>query len=238
MRKFSILLILSLTIVACSKQSNQDSQLQLRRITVNGNIHENFEYNDDGQLKKDESYYSCTVPSDECTYVYKNKRLDSVKLVNRGIYSSSIAQCDPQSGIRTYSTFEYDNAGRIYKIRKENSTIEYTYNSVGRVDMQTTSGGGTNLHISTFKYDARGNLVETNIQGVITYYEFDNKKNPYFLMKRRPDVLISFFVSPNNVVKIKNPGGTAVVIGYEYNLRDMPTKMFDPNGLTYSFTYD
>lgn len=55
------------------------------------------------------------------------------------------------------------------------------------------NGGGTNQYNSTFKYDASGNLVETtDSQGNITQYEFDNKINPYFLMKRSPDVLITF----------------------------------------------
>jgi YD repeat-containing protein len=237
--KHFIPLIIVLLFTACTKENDKDTQIHLRKITVNGKPHENFEYNNYGQLKKDDSYGICTVPSDEFTYVYKNKQLDSVKGIMRGLYSSTSAICNPLSGIHSYAAFEYDNVGRISKIKRENSTIEYAYNSNGQVEKQTVNGGGTNLYVSTFNYDSKGNLVETtNSQGDITRYEFDDKINPYFLMKRRPDALIAFYVSPNNVVKIKNPGSAVIEIKYEYNLSNMPTKMFDPNGLIYTFIYN
>lgn len=237
--KYLIPLFTTLLFSSCTKESGQDSQLRLRAITVSGKIHESFEYNVNGQLMKDDRYNFCTVPSDEDTYLYKNKRLDSIKSVIRSIYSSTSAICNPQSGILSYSAFEYDNLGRINTIKKENSTIEYAYNSSAQVEKQTINGGGTNLYMSTYKYDTNGNLIETTDgQGNITQYEFDDKKNPYFLMKRKPDVLIAFYVSPNNVVKIIPTSGAAVEIRYEYNLLDSPAKMFDPNGLTYTFVYN
>jgi len=239
MKSFTMVLITTATLFACTKENEQESQLRLRKITVNGKTHENFEYTDNGQLKKDDSYGFCTVPSDEFTYVYKNKRLDSIKSILRGLYSSSAAVCNPLMGFHSYAAFEYDNQGRINKIKKENSTTEYAYNSSAQVEKQTINGGGANLYVSTFKYDIKGNLIETTDgQGNITHYEFDDKKNPYFLMKRKPDVLIAFYVSPNNVVKIIPSGGAAVEIRYEYNLLDLPAKMFDPNGLTYTFVYN
>ena len=238
MRHFMPFIIVFL-LTACTKENAQDSQIHLLKTTVNGKTHENFEYNNNGQLKKEDSYNFCTVPSDEFIYVYKNNQLDSIKSVVRSIYSSSTAICNPQSGIHSYSAFEYDNLGRISKIKKENSTIEYSYNSVGQIEKQTMNGGGTNQYVSTFKYDDSGNLVEaTDSQRNITQYEFDNKINPYFLMKRSPDVLIAFYISPNNVVKIKNPGIAAIEIRYEYNVSKMPVKMFDPNGLSYLYIYN
>jgi len=194
--------------IACTREIDQDSQIHLRKITVNGKTNENFEYNTNGQLKKDDNYGICTLPFDEFSYVYINNQLDSIKSVIRGHYSSSTAICNPQSGVHSFAAFEYNNVGRINKIKKENSTIEYAYNAVGQ---QTVNGGSTNGYVSTFKYDARGNLGEiADSQGNITKYEFDDKINPNFLMKRSPDALIAFYVSPNNVVKIKNPGSAAV----------------------------
>ncbi len=57
-------------------------------------------------------------------------------------------------------------------------------------------------------------------------------------MKRSPDVLITFYVSPNNVVKIKNLGSAAIEVKYEYNELKMPTKMLDSNGLNYLYVYN
>ena len=206
---------------------------------MNGKIQENFEYNNDGQLIKDDSYNFCNVPSDEVIYMYKNKQLDSVKSVTRSLYSSSTANCNPLLGEHSYSVFEYNSSGKIIKIKKKSTTMDNVYNSSGQVEKQTVNSGGANLFVSTYKYDTRGNLIEaTDGQGDITQYEFDNKINPYFLMKRRPDILIAFYVSPNNVIKIKTAGSAALEINYEYNLLNLPTKMLDPNGLTYTFVYN
>ena len=239
MKNFISLLIITVTIFACTKESSHDNATQLKSVTMNGKIQENFEYNNDGQLIKDDAYHLCNVPSDEVTYMYKNKQLDSVKSVTRSLYSSSTAICNPLLGEHSYSVFEYNISGKIIKIKKENTTIDNVYNSNGQVEKQTVNGGGANLYVSTYMYDTRGNLVEaTDGQGGITQYEFDNKINPYFLMKRRPDNLIAFYVSPNNVIKIKTAGSAALEIKYEYNLLNLPTKMLDPNGLTYTFVYN
>ena len=224
--------------IGCKKETTNNGGALLRQVTVDGKLQESFEYNSENQLIKDYSYFmGCTSPTDELFYMYKNKQLDSLKSVIRSLYSSTSPICNPLAGIRYYSAFEYDTQGRINKIIKDNSVISLFYNTRGLVEKQTISGGGTNLYISTYKYDTRGNLTEvTDGQGNITRYEFDTKINPYYLIKRHPDIITAFIVSPNNVVRVNYASGNQI-IKYEYNSQGLPDKMFDPNGLTYVFVY-
>lgn len=236
MKHIVILLLVTITIFSCTKESGTNETL-LSKITVNGKVNERFVYNNSGQLIKDEFYSFCSTPTDEHFYSYRNSRVDSVNSVIRSIYSSTAAHCDPSAGLHQYAAFEYDNDGRISKVKRENSTTTYAYNAKGQIEQQVLNGGGSN-YISTYKYDNSGNLVEvTDGQGNIMQYEFDNKLNPYFFMKRNPEIITAFYISPNNVVKVKSPGNPGVEIRYEYNLQRLPVKMFDSNGQTYEYVY-
>ena len=224
--------------IGCNKEDGQNnSKVLLSRIMVNDKVYQSFEYNNMGQLVKEKFYGTCEQnPADEYMYLYKGSKIDTLRSVIRSIYSSTSAICNPAMGVQYLAVFEYDNQGRINKIIKGNNTTSFIYNTQGFIEKQIISGGGNN-YVSTYKYDAKGNLTEqTDGQGNVTGYEYDSKRNPYYLIRQHPDIITAFVVSQNNVVKINFQGGSHI-IKYEYNALNLPVKMFDSNGSTYQFVY-
>ncbi len=195
MKKFIFPLTIFI-LLGCKKETPASNML-LKEVTVNGKVIENFTYNGNYQLVKDNYFGNCSIPYDEIFFIYKNNQLDSLKTVTRSLYSGISEMCNPLSGIHTYAAFEYDNQGRIIKIKKENSLVTNIYNSRGLIEKQILIGSGANIYESTFTYDTRGNLIEmTDGQGRVTSYQYDSKTNPYYLMKRHPDIITAFIVSP------------------------------------------
>lgn len=237
MKNSVVVILIILLGIGCTKETDQHKSL-LSRITLNGKTYEAFEYNSSGRLSTDKFYGMCDQnPSDEYVYLYKANRVDTLKSVVRSIYSSTTAICNPATGIRSIVLFEYDAQGRTTKIKRDNSVITFVYNAKGLIEKQiNTASSGASL-TSTYKYDSRDNLVEQNDgQGNISSYEFDNKINPYYLIKHNPHIITAFIVSPNNVVKVNYSGGSHL-ISYEYNSAGLPVKMLDSNGQTYLFEY-
>ena len=238
MKNFIAILFIIFFNIGCNKEDGQNnSNVLLSRIMENGKVYQSFEYNNIGQLVKEKFYGMCEQnPSDEYMYLYKGSKVDTLRSVIRSIYSSTSAICNPAIGVQYLAVFEYDNQGRMSKIIKGNNTTSFIYNAQGFIEKQVISGGGNN-YISTYKYDTKGNLTEqTDGQGNVTGYEYDNKRNPYYLIRQHPDIITAFVVSQNNVVKINYAGGSHI-IKYEYNGLNLPVKMFDSNGSTYQFVY-
>lgn len=237
-KMIAFLVIVPTFFIGCKKDSNGPNTL-LRRVTESGKVNESFEYNNNNQLIKEKYYGFCaTNPIDEHSYIYTNNKLDTLRSVIRSIYSSITAICNPLMGLHSYTVFGYDSQGRINTIKTANSSTTLFYNAQGLVEKRIINSGGPNNYISTYKYDTRGNQVEyTDGQGYTTLYEFDNKINPYFLIKRHPDISTAFDASPNNVTRISWTGGSST-IRYEYNSSGLPTRMFDSNGGTYEFEYN
>lgn len=233
----SILLLATIACLAsCSKESAENGN-RLMEISRDGAVNQSFEYNAAGKLVKENYYYICDQPSDEFTYTYGSAGIQKVEAVIRGIYSSTTAICDPAGGLHSVITYEYDDQQRIKKIIGENSSTSFTYNSEGLVARADYTASGSASFYSTYQYDSRRNMVETfssNGMGT-TRYEFDDKRNPLYEIKSRPDVITAFNNSPHNVVKIIS-GSQQYSIQYNYNLAGYPVEMSD-NGSTYTYHY-
>lgn len=225
---------------SCEKNSTEEqNSAQLHFIKSDGKIEHSFAYNDDNLLIKENKFYFCDkVPSDEFFYIYTGTKLDTIKSVIRSRSSSSTALCDPAYDLYSYAKFDYDNQNRLSKIIQSNDQVRtFQYNAQGFIEKQTISFPGYDDFIITYKRDAAGNMIEqTDSQGNKQQYEFDNKINPYYLMKKNTDIITAHYNSPNNVVKIKSANSTTE-IRYEYNRAGLPVKMFDSNGSTYEFVY-
>ncbi len=235
-----VVLIILFVFIGCKKESQDKiGGLRLSAVTVNGKILERYEYNSNNLLVKAKYFTFCeSNPTDEYSYIYKNEKLDTLKSVIRSLYSSTAVICDPASGMPANTLFGYDNDGRINKIFNTHSTISLIYNEAGRVEKRVINDGSADRFIYNYKYDSKGNLVEEiNSQGNKTQYAFDNKINPYYLIKAHPDIITAFIASPNNVIKIISQNGSKE-IKYQYNSAGLPIRMSDPNGLTYEYVYE
>lgn len=223
-------------LASCSKESALNGN-RLTHISSNGRVNQSFEYNTAGKLVKENYYYICDHPADEFTYTYGSAGIQKVESVIRGIYSSTTAICDRAAGLHSIVTYEYDDQQRIKKVVGENSSASFTYNTEGLVARVDYTATGSASFYSTYQYDSRKNLVETfssDGRGT-TRYEFDNKQNPLYQVKSRPDVITAFNSSPHNVVKIIS-GSQQYSIQYNYNLAGYPVEMSD-NGSTYTYHY-
>lgn len=223
----------------CKKNAaDEGNGNRLQAITSGGKIYERFQYNENGLLVKEEWFSGCeTTPMNEFIYVYNGTRPDTIKTVMRSLYSSTSALCDPAMGIKSYTRLEYDNGGRLIKETRANgSNSTYYYNVQGFVEKAVVNDGGNNNYTHTYKRDAAGNIIELRYaQGDVMQYEYDNKINPYYEIKKYTGNITAFNNSPNNVVKIKHANGSSE-IRYEYNSQGLPVKMID-NGADYLFVY-
>ena len=230
------LIVLTFSLLLGCKENSIDQILidgnKLVEIKYNGKTNATFEYQDN-KLTKENRFAFCDNPSDELFYEYQSDRLSQVKSISRGIYSNSSKICDPNSvGLRTTDTLKYEN-NRIIRITRSLSTAAistFIYNSTGRVEREILSDkSGKTYTETTYKYDFRGNLVEENGRYGKTVYEYDNRVNPYYLIKSRLHSISAFSTSPNNVIKASGASNFERKVT-EYNDRNLPVKIIESNG--------
>lgn len=237
MKTICIALSLLFAIAACKKDENSQKTLLLKEVTLSGKINQSFEYDENSQLLKENFFGLCTSnPQDEYEYTYENKKLTKVGSVMRSYFSSTLAMCDPLKGVKSEETFVYDEKGRISKVNRANSVTEYFYNQQGFIERAIITGGASSI-VYRYEHDSRGNVIkETDPQGFVAEYEFDNKKNPLYYIKSRPGTPTPFNLSPNNVIKRK--AGSNYVRKFEYNSEGYPSKVVEDNGETYVYIYE
>ncbi len=151
------------------------------------------------------------------------------------MYSSTSAICNPDLGVKSTLTFDYDATGRIIKVTGPNSYWQFTYNARGLVEKQVVDGNSQFTQL--FEYDTRGNLVKhTDYAGAVITYQYDNNINPFYAMKLRPAFITPFYISPNNV--ISGDGGSGFTRQFKYNGAGLPLSVTEStNGRTYYFHY-
>lgn len=240
MKKLAILLLLALGL-GCKKESAdpQTSGISGKKIislTVSNKPSITFEFDKD-LLVKENAYTFCeTNPTDEFTYEYANGRISKLKTTLRSMYSSTTALCNPASGMKSEETFEYNGKGQLSRIVRVNTTTEFIYNTEGRVEQQIDKSDGKNI-TTRFEYDTRGNITKvTNGDREVTVYEYDNKINPYYLIRQRPQWISAFNKSPNNVIKAT--GRYSFQRIFKYDTEGYPTEVLEDNGLTYKYNYE
>ncbi|MBA4849358.1 RHS repeat protein [Emticicia sp. BO119] len=235
------LILLIILISGCSKESADPKTpsapgKKLISLTLNNKPYITFEFQND-LLIKENSFSFCEInPTDEFTYEYTDRRLSKLKTTMRSMFSSISALCNPSLGMKSEETFQYNAEGQISKIVRNNSITAFVYNSNGWVEKQVTYGDANPL-VSTYEYDSKGNIIkETDIYGESVFYTYDDKINPYYLIKQKPQWLSAFNKSPNNVLKAT--GRYNFVRVFKYDSEGYPTEVLEDNGLTYKYNYE
>ena len=237
--RYFVLIIFASTFFSCTKDSAVNGNgMLLTRVTTGSKTYESFQYNTDGQLSIYKYFGFCeTSPMDEDNFMYENKRLKKLGMVTRSLYSSTTATCDPASGISSENLFEYNVSGQLVKIIRQNSFSELIYNSKDLVEKLVLNGGGLQSFY-LFEYDSRGNITkQTDPQGTVTTYNYDDKFNPYYLIRHRPNLITAYNSSPNNVIR-STSGGYTFTRHFEYNRRGLPISVSESTASTiYQFEY-
>jgi len=212
----------------------------LTEVKADGKAVNTFEY-DGGQLIREFTYSTfCTnnSPVQQFSYTYQGNKVVKINSTDNMFFSSIGSMCDSSLGLKSEQVLEYDADGKIIKITNAASYTIFEYNAQNQVVKQTIYlPDGTARYISSFMYDSRGNLSdEIDAQGNLTSYIYDNKKNPYYYMKQRPNWISVYNKSPNNVVKAT---GSFIMFNkqYKYNALGFPTEVAETNGATYYYIY-
>jgi len=168
---------------------------------VDGRLQQTFEYAGDLLVKENVFGFCITNPSDEYAYSYSGDNVSTIHLTIRSIYSNLSSVCDPAKGLRATEHYEYNNDNMLTGITRDNSQTIFTYNSQGFVEKQVLSFAQEELQ-TTYEDDPKGNLIaETDSDGDVTRYEYDDRENPFYYMSQRPGWISPFNKSPNNVIR-------------------------------------
>ena len=230
--------LLLIVVSGCKKEqlAGPGDPFLIREITVNGKTDQVFEYNAENLLVKENVFSLCeNNPSDELRYTYVNGRVDKMNSVIRSLYSSTESICNPATGIHHELSFEYDDQQRISRVIQSGSVTEFAYNAAGFIEKQTIGYNGS-AYVFTYEYDGNGNIIrETDSEGKTTFYEYDNGKNPFYLIGQRPAFVSPFNKSPNNVIKAT--GNQQFERQLTYNADGLPAQVTETNGLIYVYHY-
>lgn len=245
MKNLTLILLVAISL-GCKKESTDPKTpstpgKKFTSLTLNNRPYITFEFQKDLLVKENSFSFCETNPADEYSYEYAGGQLSKVKTTTRSIYSSMSALCNPALGLKGEEAYEYNTQGKIVRVTRKvdnvnGSVTEYTYNSKGLIERQTILGNQKSL-ITTYEYDSKGNLVkETDPDGLVAYYEYDDKVNPYYLINQRPAWVSAFNKSPNNVIKAT--GRYNFKRAFKYDADGYPTEVAEDNGFTYKYNYE
>lgn len=235
--------ILIVVLPSCKKEDGEIfekpiGQVQLKEIRSDDKLHQQFIYNGASLVQEKWFGFDCkNNPTDVLTYIYQQGKLISLESTLRSLYSSTAALCDPNSGITTEESYEYNAQGRLHKTIRDNSYTIYDYTTSGLVAKQTLySSSGTMISTTYFRHDARGNIIEEqDAQGNSTQYEYDDQPNPFYLINQKPGWISAYNKSPNNVLKAS--GAVTFDRTIEYFPNGLPRRVLE-NGVYYTYHYE
>jgi hypothetical protein len=229
-------------LISCTKE-NIDPTIPegaLYQITVNGKVHDSYEYVN-GLIAKESQFGSCDTPYGIIEYGYDNGRLMVTESLMRALYSSnSGAMCDDKGDYeKTIRKSLYDSQGRLAKVLLTNTSVEYKYEN-DEVIKRYFQNGDTTFRVHYLKYDTKGNMTEERkpdpVNGGIVRYEYDNRVNPLHL--KEGVYSQSPFRGPNNVIKAFDANGKQLWHRkFTYNAQGLPTRCDEGNGSVYVYHY-
>ncbi len=146
-----------------------------------------------------------------------------------------ITLIDPRGGI---TRFEFDPGNRLVKTTDAESRVtQLAYDPLGNVITQTTAFGTPQAEVTTFVYDAEGNLRSfTDAEGKTETRTYDDVYNYTATTDRNGNTTRYGFDALNRQLTITDPLGG--VITYTYDLADNKLTETDALGRSRSFTYD
>ena len=129
MTRICFVVLLAIVFASCEKVNEEPSTLRLSQISLNGSTYRTFTYSNNLLMRELWFTEVCNTPVSEIYYHYSGKKLLTIALTQRGIYSSTAQACDPNSGVKSRENLVYDNNGRIAKVIRENSVSVFKYDS-------------------------------------------------------------------------------------------------------------
>ncbi len=223
------LLILTL-LYSCSKEEplvniNDNSSkvtLLLSQVIIDDQPSFEYTYNPSALVNNEMSLYDLSVNH----YNNKNQLIATDLYVNYSILSSDVsvsnlamnqtAWVSPDDANKSGTlTYEYNSDGLLVKttyvpVAGITEVSEFSYNAENRIKSQILMWDNIKTGYINYTYDDSGNLIEEylyNIESsgvadltISKFYEFDDKTNPYKLMKcdsRIPGI----YTNKNNIVK-------------------------------------
>lgn len=258
-RIYFLLVPLAVLIFSCSTNTGSRSVAdgsKLYRITAEGKLSHEFEYNLNGTIAKQSIYGIQEKKMMEQVYFYDS----TDRLVKTESYSDVSSSTLTQLLVYNYTDYKYDAGGRLLEeifYTKKGSLYELTSKSVQTYDAMERvisrlqlSIDNKPFNLTTYEYDAEGNVI---VQETFQYdgttpkpasrsvYEHDTKRNPYVKLSVMP-----FSVNRNNIVKhtftnYNSISGTPTVntsqtLYKSYNSAGYPIEVLE-NGTTFIFEY-
>ncbi len=224
----------------CSKNTtgtNEGTYMKIKKIISNGVDNTAFEYQN-GVLKNIKDFSFCPeIPGMEEEYYYNGNVLSDLKIKTNLSSSTNCANAQIHSSSKT---FIYDALNRIIKIIHGTSSYSvYVYEgNKNWVTKQIRYNTATGLPYDStvFIRDNVGNIIETIEKTGRTFYKYDNKVNPFYVINKSPWFISVWNNSPNNVIEETNTSGTVkrTIMAYENNL---PVKVLETNGIEYTYIY-
>ena len=239
------LLIISLIITSCKKDEpiENENGAFIKSINLNQSPIVTYTYNANNDLTK--KLLNHAGSQLETTYTYTDSKISNEttkqneNIISQYNYqyntSNQLTQCDIVGAIQTYWTFHYNNEkideATQFISNEESKKINFSYT-------------GENI-TETQEFYRFGGTWE--LQSRITF-EYDNKNNPYLLLKipfsEIPDEYADL-VNANNVTRIIKYDGNNIVesdiqYSYTYNSQDYPTivtETEDGHSVEYTLIY-
>jgi hypothetical protein len=262
MKTFTSRLLIILVVVFSWNSCSQDDILpvlegsRLLHEVWDGAIRKVYEYNDQGWPVAVKSKYSYN----RYTYNEKNQLSRLEFFTDPAMFSSTSPQEERHDWVNPentaclrYFTYEYDNNKRLKNLLTYSrwdgpfEMIDYAtldYDNAGRIIRRNWfNSGGIQQGFVTYRYDAKGNMVETikyympdpQAPASRSLYEFDDQVNPYRMFRQSGQPGRS--TNPNNIVREISDvydlsTGTVeyhseMTYHYQYNALGYPVKIND-----------
>lgn len=205
---------------------------------------ETYEYALDGTLKKSRAANGLiTIYENDCFGRTIRKTIkDKEDLIETSIYDAfHLRSTTDPIGLTTY--YEYDGAGRLISIRKEDHLTQYEYDPLGRryktIDWY---GAEENAYrVKTEIFDNLNRLIEEKIEdgksstaSVHCIYRYDPAGNIFQVTRDTPEGLSTTEKKYNafkQVTKITDPLGYETVFTYDYSGKFLKVTQTDHLGL-------
>jgi hypothetical protein len=243
MKQSLFFFLLTLGLFSCEPDNALlDPLSKLKAIKKGNKLQQVFTYEND-VLKSEKSFFVCeSNPSEEIAYVLANNKVVAEKMITRMLYSSTTAHCDPNSGLRFNTQYEFDDKGRLFRLKGEKSYTEFTYNAQNKV-IKVTAFVPEPKILGEYEYDSKGNLIKAKELDVTTTYTYDDQRNPFFNIHQRPSLVTAYNQSPNNVLSstaTNGPDGFSNTFTRkitQYNGQGFPLKI-EEDGQVYTYVYE
>ncbi len=166
--------------------------------------------------------------------------------------NGNILSMTDEEGIVTQ--YSYDREDRLLSIAREQETIKFAYDALGRLSSvedscghtETTGYDGDGNVISyedketnrtTYTYDSAGRIAEeTAPNGAVTRYTYDKNGNCLSIEDALGNVTAYIYDANDRVTNVTDAAGGSIT--YEYDARGMLTSVTDANGGVTMYEYD